>query len=173
MVSCPNNPSRMMSPGPTLGASLRGVTKRPAKQLFATTKPKKAQRALCTIFEESALTASSPLFGIKAAWLKQSPSGRASRRNNIPMHPALERLRVQEMRETPTARKATPIKDRQTALRAAYGRHRIQNELDALTDELGTCQLQTALKPAGPHMHVHSQAPGVSDLQPLAPMQDD
>ncbi|GLC70041.1 hypothetical protein PLESTF_000916500 [Pleodorina starrii] len=165
----------MLSPRPSLGSGLRGVAKHATTSRFATGKSKKAQRALCTVFEESVVT-SSPLFAIKAAWL-QSPNGRTSRRTNAMVHPALGRLRLQEFRDTPKVRKATPIKDRQLTLRAAFGRHRMQGDLDALADELGTCQLQSALKAAGPahaqHNQQHTQPPGALELKPLALMQDD
>ncbi|EFJ43587.1 hypothetical protein VOLCADRAFT_106748 [Volvox carteri f. nagariensis] len=168
MVSCPNNPPRLLSPRPTLGPGLRGVTKQSASSRFASTKNKKAQRALCTIFEDSALSASSPLFTMKAPW---SPGGRTSRRNNLAMHPTLGRLRLQELLDAPKTRKATPIKERQLTLCAAFGRQRMHGDLDALADELGTCQLQSVLKPAAPQPH--SQANGALELQPLVLMQDD
>ncbi len=90
---------------------------------------------------------------------------RTTSREELPATPALQ--------DTPTVRKATPIKERPLAL-LAFGRHRTQNDLDALVDELGTCQLQSALKGAPPTLSQPlSQAAGALELQPLALMHDD
>ncbi|KAG2486400.1 hypothetical protein HYH03_014977 [Edaphochlamys debaryana] len=118
-----------MLPHSVLG--VRGVS----KSRFAPARGKKVARALCTVFED---TTPSPFFSVKP-WLL-SPSSRPTRRNGVTL-PALARCLALDSRDTPSGRRATPIKDAGAALRAAHGRHRMQGELDALAEELGTVQL--------------------------------
>ncbi|GFR44811.1 hypothetical protein Agub_g6147 [Astrephomene gubernaculifera] len=158
MVSCPGTSSIMLSPRPSKAGGLRGVSKLSGYQPAA--KAKKVQRALCTIFEENAL-GSSPFYPIKG-WLA-SPGAQPQQSNNA-INPALGRVRMQEYRDTPALRKATPVKDKRMAMRARFGRHRLQGDLDALADELGTCQLKSALKPAPPQ---HGLVHGLSRVEPL------
>ncbi|KXZ43284.1 hypothetical protein GPECTOR_95g673 [Gonium pectorale] len=140
MVSCPASASRALSPRSAAGnVALRGVTKHSQSTagVHGNAKAKKVQRALCTIFEENAQH-SSPYYAVKS-WLQ---GGGRHRGHHAVHHPALGRLRLQEHRETPTRRKATPIKERPALVRSRFGRCRLQGELDALADELLTsCQL--------------------------------
>ncbi|PNH01950.1 hypothetical protein TSOC_012109 [Tetrabaena socialis] len=160
MVSCPGVALQVLSPRPPTTGGLRGIAKHvAATSRFPDAKAKKVQRALCFDYQQSP---SSSFF-----------LARHARRIGV-MHPALSRLRAQDSRDTPKMRQATPIKDKQLSMYAAYGRHSVQGDLDSLADELGTCQLQSALKAAAAQRHQAGAAPapmladglGACQLQP-------
>ncbi|KAG2424100.1 hypothetical protein HXX76_014775 [Chlamydomonas incerta] len=149
MVSCQNNKT-LTSPRSALkGAVLpagRGVVKHSA----ANSKAKKVQRALETVFEETA--GHSPSFFSMRGVLASPPRAdgvRKLQRRPGALLPAFGRLRAQEGRDMPAQRKATPIKDAAAGLRVGWGRHRLgaRCAVDDLAAELGaTCQLRSALK---------------------------